>query len=232
VLTAQKISASWLRARGAQPDQLATYTDVFGTAPVAITPALILRAAAVGLDVSWFAYHLLVPHARDEHSREHERAWDKCKHALAIAMAECRRVCMDAQEKRDRACDDARAVFDRACAAARDKYDREFVAARQEYECERDCAGDDAWDACEHDTARAVYNRARTSARGALSRACAAAREKYDRACESAWEECDHARANAWAEYYHTYALARAAFRRDCAEALIRIIWGSTTPDA
>ena len=142
-LRARDISAQWIIDHGACISQLDTYIATFGDDPLAITPALIIRAAEVGLDIDWAARRLLTPPAwaeydratrpaRDEFDRAVNAAWEEHDRATRAARDEFYSVVAPAareDHKRELA---ASAEYRRARLAARDENDHAYDAASDE----------------------------------------------------------------------------------------------------
>jgi predicted DsbA family dithiol-disulfide isomerase len=119
---APTITRAWLEDRGACHDQVATFAAEWPDG-VEITREALLRAAELGLDLSWFADHVLSEQAR--------QAYDV---AIAPALQAYRVAIAPALQAYDVALEPARQAYRVALAQARQAYDVAIAPALQAYD--------------------------------------------------------------------------------------------------
>ncbi len=85
------ITLEWLKEHYACEDQIEIFLQVFGNS-AELNEANAAKALEAGLDLDWFARHILTPPARDEFERVRATALEEFNRVRATAMEEFNQV--------------------------------------------------------------------------------------------------------------------------------------------
>ena len=122
------VTTRWLKKQGACSDQVELFGRTFGESGE-LCAENVVKAAAAGLDLDWFAENWLPDTARAEYDRVMATAWAEYNRVMATAWAEYNRVTAPAWQEYERVKAPARAEFDRVTAPASQEYERVTATA-------------------------------------------------------------------------------------------------------
>ena len=112
------VSVAWLRKHDACKEQVRIYAKAFRRGEVRLTAARIRKAAALGLDLNWYAGRALDAQAWAAHNAACAQAWAAYNAACAQALTAYDAACAQALTAYDAACAQALTAYNAACAQA------------------------------------------------------------------------------------------------------------------